>query len=221
MKLRQTYICTAFLVALVTSCGQKKETGEAPLAPPSLPHEEPAVVDTTDSESRLRGYVEISQIIEASITQADGDFSIASYVGGTAYGDPGLALLMGYYDNNPVAPGWRNASANTMNLAVYMMAADALGRDIALRCVSDDEQSGINLKPEIEEYLADVCRNKTSASEETMRALWSAFTGRLVPESEFQPWLEAVKAQSSSPIGDLLAFMTTTTMLSPFYVFQN
>jgi hypothetical protein len=207
----------------ITSCSDHKKDKPAAPAPPTKepPKEEPALPGlTADGEAPLRGYANLSRLIGSSMATSDSHFEIASYVGGD-YGNPGLALLMGYYDGNPVAPGWRNASPNTASVTVYLLAFDAMGRDLAESCKENGKPRSITLKNNIMDLVKSVCVDGVNASPDNLHALWSAMTAKTAPEAEFTAWLDTIKESTTQDKADLLSLMTSSAMMVPHFIIQN
>jgi hypothetical protein len=207
----------------ITSCSDHKKNKPAvPAAPPEeKPKDEPALPGlTADGEAPLRGYANLSRLIGSSMATPDSHFDIASYAGG-GYGSPGLALLMGYYDGNPMAPGWRNASPNTASVTVYLLVFDAMGRDLAKSCEDNGKPKSIVLKDNIEDLVKSVCVDGVNASPDNLHALWSAMTARTAPESEYAAWLATIKESATQDKADLLSMMTTAAMMVPHFIIQN
>ena len=207
----------------ITSCSDHKKNKPAPPAvpPEEKPKEDPPLPGlTADGEATLRGYANLSRLIGSSMATPDSQFEIAPYIGGS-YGNPGLALLMGYYDGNPVAPGWRNASPNTASVTVYLLAFDAMGRDLAESCKDNGKPQSITLKDNIMALVKSVCADGVNTSPDNLHALWSAMTARTAPEAEFTAWLATIKESTTQDKSDLLAIMTSSAMMVPHFIIQN
>ena len=210
----------ATIATAVTSCSNESKNKQKP-GPSDTTKPDPTPPGlTADGVAPLRGYANVSMLIAYSMATTDSYFDIASYVGG-AFDDPGLALIMGYYDGNPVAPGWRNTSPNTASMTVYLLAFDAMGHDLAESCKDNGKPRSISLKNNIVDLVKSVCIDGVNASPENLHALWSALTARTAPESEFSAWLATIKESTIQDKSDLMALMTTTAMMVPHFIIQN
>lgn len=201
------------------ACGKRDHDDET-VVPEPVQLQEPE----NDKELRLRGYVELSSVVAASLTNENRDFSFQSYLGGEInpfLGPMGLVPLMGYYSSDPANPGWKNVSANTISTATYLVAFDSLALDLAKFC--DPEHSSKQHAEFKDTFKTVVTRYCTSPdlSESDYQEIWQGLTAGLVPASEFKPWMENLKTVASQPAADRFEVMVTTAMASPWLVFKN
>ena len=194
------------------SCGKKHHDDDEPQPLEPAKVQEPE----NDKELRLRGYVELSSVVETSLTKTNDQFSFRSYLGGEVnpfLGPMGLLPLMGYYSADPSNPGWKNVSANTISTATYLVAFDSLALDIAKLC--DPEHSSkqhAEFKDSFKTIIAHYCTTP-DLSESEFREVWQGLTANLVPTSEFKPWMENLKTVSTQAYSERIEVMVTTANL--------
>ena len=217
--------CIVLSASITVSCGRHHHDDDAaptappkPTPPPALTYDQP----TADQEVRMRGYQEWSSLVSANLLEDQPGFTIAQYLGGDSYGyDLGLAPLVGYFDNNPVAPGWRNASPNTMSSAVMVIAFDGLGRDLAQVCEATPNTE-LKLRDDAQVVIKSICDHGANASDDELKAFWQLMTGGIVPAEEFAPWLADVKATTAAlDNGARFSYLVTTALAVPSFIFKQ
>lgn len=212
-------------IVVLQACGKKHRDDEP--APALELAKEPEIKDPeNDKELRLRGYVELSSIVESSILKTNGEssFSFQQLLGGEVNffaGPIGLTPLMGYYSADPAAPGWKNVTPNTVSSAVYLLAFDELALDLAKYC-DDPRDIGHTAIPNdnFKSLILTYCTNPQLPVND-MKSIWLGLTADLVPQSEFEPWLANLKQTESLPAKDRMEIMVTTAMASPWFIFKN
>lgn len=213
-----TLLTTIFVLQ---SCGRKHHDDDP--ADPS--GDQTALKDPdNDKELRLRGYVELSSLVETSLLKTEGEFSFQKYLGGEINffaGPIGLTPVLGYYSADPASPGWKNVTANTISIATHLVAFDELATDIAKYCENTDakEHKAI-LKDSFKEIAVRYCTSP-QLSEGEFKEIWHGLTAYLVPETEFQPWLENLRTAEGKPYQERFQIMVTTAMTSPWLIFKN
>lgn len=210
-----TLLSTIFVLQ---ACGKKNRPDDVPVDQPKL--EEPE----NDKELRLRGYQEMSTLVESSIAKTTNDFSFQRYIGGEIdffAGAVGLAPLMGYYSADPANPGWKNITANTISTATYLVAFDALALDIAAYCKErSPELHKITLSDAAIDLMMRYCDNP-NLSDDEFKQIWAMLTANMPPASEFPSWLANLKTVSAAPTAERFETMVTTALSSPWLVFKN
>ena len=212
-----TLITTIFALQ---SCGKKHHDDDEAVSPEPAKLQEPE----NDKELRLRGYVELSSVVESSVTTTSDQFSFQSYLGGEVnpfFGPMGLIPLMGYYSADPANPGWKNVSANTISTATYLVAFDSLALDIVKFCEQDHpSKQHAEFKDSFKTVITHYCTTP-ELSDTEFQEIWQGLTANLVPTSEFKPWMENLKTVASQPYADRFEVMVTTAMANPWLVFKN
>jgi hypothetical protein len=215
-----------FLGLLITStlvsCGHKRHHDSAATPPtPPTPIPEPVI----DGEVRLRGYSELSKLIERSMMSSNDTFSLAGYVGGGIDEFPGpigLAPLMGYYNPDPVNPGWQNSSANTLSSAVYMLAFHDFSDDLSQTC---GETSALEVKQVVPNerfstLIKAYCAQGTSMASGDLRELWGFMTAHLAPDEDYDLWRQDLIDVNELPVKERLDFLVTASLSSPWLMFH-
>jgi hypothetical protein len=220
-------LCGGLLMTLTLSCGKKSNDDDAPPPPVTPPSDDPKpkVPDkfdfeppVTDAEVRLRGFQELSSIVASNLLQDQSTFSLAHYLDES---NIGLVTLLGYYESNPVDPGWRNVNSNSMNATVALMAFESLGKDLAQVC-SPGPSKGIQFRSDVVSHVQVICAHGAKSSDDELKLIWSDLSGGLLPESEFAPWLVGVRDSSQSwEAGERFSFMTSTVFGHPVILFKN
>lgn len=213
-----TLLTTIFVLQ---SCGKKQRDDDAPAL--ELAKDSGRQDPENDKELRLRGYVELSSIVESAALKTRGEFSFQQLLGGRIgfFGPVGLTPIMGYYSAEPAAAGWKNVSPNTISSAVHLLAFDELALDLAKYCdePSDDGHKAIP-SDKFKDLLLAYCVNPQLPASD-MKSIWQALTADLVPQSEFEPWLVNLKQTDNLPAKDRIEVMLTTAMTSPWFIFKN
>lgn len=221
MSKRMMSISICVLVFTWTAaCGAKKsDDSEAAPSAEARPEEE-----QSDRETRLRGYAELSKMMETSLMVPTEKFSLSSYVGGgfvesQAYG---LAPLMGYFKGDPVHPEWVNTTPNTVTTAVYLLAFSDLARDLLQVC----DQSAVVENPvaqpneSFKKLLVNYCNHGTKMDDIELLTLWSKVTLGLAPKSDFAKWRDDLALVDDLPAAERLEYLMSTSLSSPWVLFH-
>ncbi|MCX6124885.1 MAG: hypothetical protein NTV34_09080 [Proteobacteria bacterium] len=228
-------IGTLLLTLTVFGCGrwQRKASDESNSEDPNLvnsPEEKPIEADPlNDRGLRLRGYQELSQVMERSMLKTDDQFSLSYYVGGGVYpfvGPVGVAPLMGYYNSDPINSGWRNVSPNTASVSVYLIALTDFAKDVSRVCSSSDPE--LSNLPEVASPSAEFanlvksyCTQGDKMAEGELFKLWKLLNAGLVPNSEFPFWTADLRTQSGESLQRRLEFLIVSAVLSPEVLFHQ
>lgn len=195
---------------LLSTCGRKHSDDESNTPPPA---ENELADPLNDKELRLRGYVELASIVESSMMTTRGQFTFESYLNR-------LTELLGVYSATPANPGWRNVSANTVSTATHILAFDELALDLSSYCSDGLSPVAARVKPELETLLIQYC-SEPHLTDAEYKKLWRFATADLVPETEFQPWLDEMRSNASEPAPARFEMLFTTSMTSPWFIFKN
>ena len=199
--------------ALVGSCGPKHhDDDDAPAPSPEIKLDDAA----NDKELRLRGFAELSSLVESAILTTKGEFSLSTYLGS-------LTDLLGFYSANPANPGWRNVSANTISTATHFLAFDELALDLANECDTPDASRAhlhSILKPEFQAVLLKYCTDPHLSVDE-YNQLWTFLSGGVVPTAELQAWREELQKAEDRPVKERFELLVTMAMTSPWFIFKN
>ncbi|MCX6124461.1 MAG: hypothetical protein NTV34_06885 [Proteobacteria bacterium] len=227
------------VVSVCTSCGRFRKSsdsddanqGGSPLAPPVETAPVPAVTEfepKNDQNIRLRGYQELSRLIENAMLTNVGTFSLEYYVGGgviSFFGPYGMAPLMGYYNSDPLNPGWRNVSPNTASTSVYLLAVSDFAKDLSRVCLQEGsfDVKAIHVAeptPALSEHLRTYCRDGMSMKDQDLHKLWQVLTAGLVPDFEFDFWRADLLGVNDAPLPDRVESLVVTAIMSPQVLFH-
>jgi hypothetical protein len=228
---------------ILFACGRgrkNKDTTDEPLLPltePTPPSTSPPQPPSNDSGKptvendrplRLRGYDEYSLILENSLIDTYGAFSLSIYLGGIedleVIGE--LGKLMGFYSSEPLNSGWKNVSPNTVSTSIYLMAVTKFANHLAYVACSDygisETSSIIPIQPKssVVQLIRNYCQNGSNTSVEVLGQIWDRFTTGLSTEAEKVLWIADIKAVADRSLSERLEFMMTTAMLTPELIFH-
>lgn len=182
---------------------------------------------TNDRSVRLRGYQELSKLIEDKMLTTSGQFSLDSYVGGGVIQGFtfGIAPLLGYYNSDPLNSGWRNVSANTASASAYLLALTAFATDLFRVCETAplaevDVPAVASAAPEVASQLKQFCSERLEMDDLELRKLWHVLTAGMVPEDEYEYWKEDLKGMANQNLQDQFEFMVVTAVMSPQVLFR-
>jgi hypothetical protein len=151
-----------------------------------------------------RGYVEINQVFnERLFTEAE-SLSLAVYLDGESSGgslmtglENSLRRLLGTFDGNGLVANYSNAKPNSMNLLLWYMAMDGLGRDLEKQC--DKDQKGKShegfaadkINPGLLKTIDAMCTSGQDKLKLTQNLIdfWNVVIRADSPSSERDEWL--------------------------------
>lgn len=204
---------------LLFDCGRKRNNNSSDQDLPTPVAEQPLA----DSATRFRGYAELSSLIETSLMETKGAFSLAEYMGvfnSQFFGVTGIGALLGYYNPDPLNPGWRNVKPNAVGMSVYLMSFDFFALEIAQKScgipLEGKQLQEIALKPLVKDLFSTICASGSNLSESDARELWFALSSGLGPESDFSFWREDLKSIDPMTPVERVQFVTKVSLTAPW-----
>ena len=200
----RTLLLTSCLLFLA-SCGIFNKKHHDDDAPPAI-----SLTDDNNDAANLkdpalyRGYTAINQILNERLFSESDALTLAFYfdgktkINGFELLSSSLRSLLGVFQGNGLKTGPANAEPNSMNLLLWYLAFDGLGKDLESQCgdtpaPSDHtEFKGDKLQPDVIAAMHAICHVEpgTNHIPDILTPLWNLVMHADAPITERDAWIK-------------------------------
>ena len=184
---------------------------------------------TGQKSADFKGYKVINKTFQTRLFAEDSEFDIGTYLNPevdagnifASFFSTKLTDLLGANEGNGESQRFKNGKPNTMNMLLWYMAFDQLGKDISRHC----SENQLALNPIFSETLTAVCSPSEdyATRKSQIRKFWKSIVNFDAPEEEFESFhkLFAQKITDGESIDIVISEMVVASLYHPKFLLKN